>query len=131
MINKIALLCTLALLSTSPAFAQHTKTGPHGTTATGSASRSGNTVSGNGSITGARGNHGFRTRQRFSHTYRDVRVGHRYGPQGRSHSCERDHVQQWEWNDNRDRSRHWAPRQIEVGINDGSQLETRRTLRSL
>jgi hypothetical protein len=55
-IKKIASLFTLALLSTLSAFAQHTKTGPHGTTATGSASRSGNTVSGNGSVTGARGN---------------------------------------------------------------------------
>lgn len=52
---KIAYLFVALALPLS-ASAQHTKTGPHGTTATGSASRSGNTVLGSGTVTGARGN---------------------------------------------------------------------------
>ena len=56
---KITLLATAALalsLSLTTAYAQKTVTGRHGSTATGTASRSGATVNGSGTATGAKGN---------------------------------------------------------------------------
>jgi hypothetical protein len=50
------LTLSLSLSTASVVFAQKTATGPHGSTASSSVTRKGNTVTGTGTVNGARGN---------------------------------------------------------------------------